>query len=143
MSIFQTQNNGTNKYSLIADYDDLTAAWVQFHNNLGYPLKKESYRDRYLIYNKQGLEQEIEKTISTALEEAASKIMDEVAAGAINEITAALQPLSANKGFSINLIRNNQRTSKLTNMINEIARNTAKGVIKITENAITENLNKR
>ena len=78
------------RYEYMLSGDDIMNAWAQAHADLGYPLKKESARQRYLIYNKQGLEKQIneiiteliinsEKILIEMLKEDATQIMQELA----------------------------------------------------------------
>lgn len=52
------------KYEYILSQNELTNAWVKAHADLGYPLLKESARDRYLITNKAGLEKKVNEVIA-------------------------------------------------------------------------------
>lgn len=52
------------RYEYMLSRDDLTNAWAKAHADLGYPLKKESARDRFLIYNSKGLEKQINEIIT-------------------------------------------------------------------------------
>ena len=47
-------HNVNNKYDYIITGNDLINAWVQMHNDLGYPLKVDSKYRRTIVYNKQG-----------------------------------------------------------------------------------------
>ncbi len=84
--------NGVNKYSYILSSDDLTNAYLQMRNDLGYPLMLESTYRRAIVYNKQGLEKKIENMINNCLEEAAKNLSDIIVADItyqLNNITTA------------------------------------------------------
>ena len=78
------------RYEYMLSRDDVMNAWFKAHVDLGYPLRKESARDRFLIYNSKGLEKEIneiiteliinsEKILIEMLREDATQVMQELA----------------------------------------------------------------
>ena len=48
--------SGLSTYQYILNSDDLTNAYLQLHDELGYPLQIESRYRRAIVYNKKGLE---------------------------------------------------------------------------------------
>ena len=53
--------NGLSTYQYILNSDDLTNAYLQMRNDLGYPLMVDSKYRRAIVYNKQGLEKRIQE----------------------------------------------------------------------------------
>ena len=72
--------DNTSKYTYILNTDDLTNAYLQFRNDLGYPLQVDSKYRRAVIYNKEGLEKKIKDMINDCIEESAKVISDIVVA---------------------------------------------------------------
>ena len=60
--------SGANKYQYILNSDDLTNAYLQMRNDLGYPLMVDSKYRRAIVYNKQGLEKRIQQMINDTIE---------------------------------------------------------------------------
>ena len=55
----QVGHDVSKRYSYIVSQDDLTNAWLQMNNDLGYPLMMDSKYRRAIVMNKQGLEKKI------------------------------------------------------------------------------------
>lgn len=84
--------NGNNKYSYILNTDDLTNAYLQMRNDLGYPLQVDSKYRRAIIFNKQGLEKKIQNMINECIENAAKSLANIVVADItfqLNNLTMA------------------------------------------------------
>lgn len=84
--------SGLNKYQYILNSDDLTNAYLQMRNDLGYPLMVDSKYRRAIVYNKQGLEKRIQQMINDTIEEAAKTLSNLVVADIthqLNNITMA------------------------------------------------------
>lgn len=124
----QTGSDVSSKYSYIISQDELVNAWVEAHNDLGYPLKKESYRDRYLIYNKQGLEKEIASIITNEILANLDELTSAVAEDIALKIEGMVSGLSMN--HTINLTNGNSKTSSIATLI---GKGVAKGIVKIAE----------
>lgn len=80
----------TNRYNYIISESDLIDAWVKLHNDLGYPLMTDSKYHRAIIYNKEGLEKQIESMINSVIAENMQELADIVAA----DINAQLNSLT-------------------------------------------------
>lgn len=86
------KTSGGHKYSYIVNTDDLTNAYLQMRNDLGYPLMVDSKYRRAIVYNKEGLEKKIQNMINEVLEESAKALSDIVVADItyqLNNITMA------------------------------------------------------
>lgn len=84
--------NGLSTYQYILNSDDLTNAYLQMRNDLGYPLMVDSKYRRAIVYNKQGLEKRIQEMINDTIEAAAKTLSDLVVADIthqLNNITMA------------------------------------------------------
>ena len=121
------------RYEYMLSQDELVDAWVKAHAELGYPLKKQSYRDRYLIYNKQGLEKEIEKII-TELIINSEKILVEMLR---EDATQVMQELAD----SINVVNNQVVINKPSNQSSfgsKVGRYLGKAIAQATKKIVKE-----
>lgn len=122
------------RYEYILSGDELTNAWVQAHADLNYALKKESARDRYLIYNKKGLEKQIEQVVMNSIAAAAKELPAVIAEDAINEIMAALGTLKiVNNEFVIGKMPTKTGSSNLDKFAALLAKELVKGTFKAIE----------
>ena len=78
------------KYSYIVSESDLINAYLQMRNDLGYPLMLESRYRRAIVYNKQGLEQQIQSMIANCINESSKDLTDVVVADIINQLNYSL-----------------------------------------------------
>lgn len=83
-------DGGISTYRYILNTDDLTNAYIQMRNDLGYPLKVDSKYRRAIVYNKQGLEKQIEKMINDTIENSFNKLSDLVAQDIANKVDSLL-----------------------------------------------------
>ena len=81
-------------YHYIIDGDDLTRTWVQMHNDLNYPLKVDSKYRRVIVYNKQGLENQIIQMINTVIAQNLKALADIVANDIVNSISLQLNGIT-------------------------------------------------
>ena len=89
MSVLVGHN--VSRYSLLLNTDDLTNAYLKMRNDLGYPLMLESTYRRAIVYNKQGLEKQIESMIAEVVGENFSKLTDLVANDVVNTLNSIHQ----------------------------------------------------
>lgn len=78
--------SGLSTYQYILNKDDLTNAYLQMRNDLGYPLMVDSKYRRAIVYNKQGLEKQIENMINNTIEDSFNKLSDLVAQDIANKV---------------------------------------------------------
>ena len=104
-------HNVNNKYDYIITGNDLINAWVQMHNDLGYPLKVDSKYRRTIIYNKQGLEKQIQEMIKQCIEETSKDIVGVIMADIVTEFNNITQ--TANGQFVTGGKGNKQGISSL------------------------------
>ena len=97
----------SNKYSYIISESDLINAWVKMHNDLGYPLMIDSKYRRSIVYNKQGLERQINNMIVECIKEATKDLTDIVVADIISQINSITQTTSGKV-----ISKNNSYTGK-------------------------------
>ena len=99
--------SGLSTYQYILNSDDLTNAYLQMRNDLGYPLMVDSKYRRAIVYNKQGLEKRIQEMINDTIEAAAKTLSDLVVADIthqLNSITMfANGKIGVGGGSSLNL----------------------------------------
>lgn len=120
------------RYEYILSQNDLTNAWVQAHADLGYPLKKESYRDRYLIYNKKGLEAEINKII-TALIVDNEKILINLIR---EDTTETVQDILNNINVINNQLVVNKTSSHRASFSNKVAIALGKAIVQASKKIV-------
>lgn len=78
------------RYSYIINESDLTNAWLSFHDELGYPLMIDSGYRRAIVYNKKGLEKQIQNMINECIEKEAKELSDII----VNDITYQLNNIT-------------------------------------------------
>lgn len=78
--------SGLSTYQYILNTDDLTNAYLQLHDELGYPLQIDSRYRRAIVYNKKGLEKRIQDMINDTIEAAAKNLSDIVVADITNQL---------------------------------------------------------
>ena len=89
------QGYGTgSSYSYILNQEDLTNAYLQMRNDLGYPLMVDSKYRRAIVYNKEGLEKQIENMINNCIIANIQELEKMVAEDIVNDITSQLNGLS-------------------------------------------------
>lgn len=93
---YKNKNSGSasNRYHYILNESDLTSAWLKFHNDLGYPLMTDSKYRRAIIYNRQGLEKQIEKMIANVIETELKDLADIVVADITYQLNNLTQTAS-------------------------------------------------
>lgn len=84
-------HNVNNRYDYIITGNNLINAWVQMHNDLGYPLKVDSKYRRTIIYNKQGLEKQIQEMIKQCIEETSKDLVGVVMSDIVTEFNNITQ----------------------------------------------------
>lgn len=122
----------SNKYSYIISESDLINAWVKMHNDLGYPLMIDSKYRRAIVYNKQGLEKQINNMIVECIKEATKDLTDIVVADIISQINSITQTTSGKV-----ISKNNSYTGKTNLFINSLSSGLVNGFFKILDD-ITE-----
>ena len=122
----------SNKYSYIISESDLINAWVKMHNDLGYPLMIDSKYRRSIVYNKQGLERQINNMIVECIKEATKDLTDIVVADIISQINSITQTTSGKV-----ISKNNSYTGKTNLFINALSSGLVNGFFKILDD-ITE-----
>lgn len=84
MQNYIKQKGMNNKYTFIANTDDLYDSFINAHRDLSYPLRKEVKRDRYVL-NSQGLKKDIEKVVDESLQKAVQPLIDLISTEIANE----------------------------------------------------------
>lgn len=119
------------RYEYMLSGDDIMNAWAKAHADLGYPLRKESARDRFLIYNSKGLEKEINEII-TELIINSEKILIEMLR---EDTTQVMQELAD----SINVINNQvviKRPSNRSSFGSKVGKYLGKAIMQATKKII-------
>ena len=104
--------------------DDVTSAYFNMRDELGYPLMMDSKRRRAIIYNKKGLEKKIQQLINDCIVKNAHLLEDMI----VNDIVYQLNGLSQTaNGTFVNKKSNKQSNSKII-FIDAMAKGLVKGV---------------
>ena len=142
----QVGHDVSNRYSYIVNQDDLTNAWLQMHNDLGYPLMVDSKYRRAIVYNKEGLEKQIQKMIAECIQASSKELADMVATDTVNEIAAQLNSLTQAANGQIVIGKTGGGSNRSSGAANRFAaalgRNLVKGFFKLIDD-ITEPTDKR
>ena len=86
----QVGHDVSKRYSYIVSQDDLTNAWLQMHNDLGYPLMMDSKYRRAIVMNKQGLEKKIAEMVNECIIANIKELENMVAEDIGNDIESML-----------------------------------------------------
>ncbi len=124
MSVLVGHN--VNRYSLLLNTDDLTNAYLKMRNDLGYPLMLESTYRRAIVYNKQGLEKQIESMIAEVVGENFSKLTDLVANDVVNTLNTIHQLANGQV-----VLGTTSQSNKLSSLIGKaLGKGLVKGLVK-------------
>ena len=103
--------------STVYDYsintNDFANLWYSLHNDLGYPLKIDSRYKRAIIYNKQGLEKQIQQMITEVIGKELGQLADLVA----NDITAQIDSITQTASGKIVKTRSNNLGTTIASAI--------------------------
>lgn len=131
--LYGHKTSGGSKYSYIVNTDDLTNAYLQMRQDLGYPLMIDSKYRRAIVYNKEGLERKIQNMINEVLEESAKKLSDIVVA----DISYQLNNLTMNSKGQI--VGSGNHSFNMASMLGSaIGKGLVKGFFNILDD-ITDN----
>lgn len=83
-------NDVTNKYRYILSGDDIVSAYAKMKDELGYPLMMDSKHRRAIVYNKKGLEKQIQNVINNSIVENIQLLDTFVAQDVTNKINNAI-----------------------------------------------------
>ena len=141
----QVGHDVRNKYSYIVNQDDLTNAYLQMKNDLGYPLMVDSKYRRAIVYNKEGLEKQITDMINNCIisniEELESAILEDVGSDIESMLNGLVQ--GTNGTITIGNGRDRSGGKAIYRFANTMAKAVVKGVGKIIDNIIDFKEDKR
>lgn len=121
----QVGHDVSKRYNYIISNDDLTNAYLQMRDELGYPLMMDSKYRRAIIYNKKGLEKKIEKLVYDCIisnaREFENMVANDIADDIINQLNDMVQ--TANGQIKKGNVKKN-------NAMSEFAKSLAKGLVQ-------------
>ena len=123
-------NNAIYDYSI--NTNDFANLWYSLHNDLGYPLKVDSRYKRAIIYNKQGLEKQIQQMIAEVIGKELGQLADLVA----NDITAQIDSITQTASGKIVKTRSSNLS---TTIASSIGKGLVNGFFKIIDSMIVPN----
>ena len=131
----QVGHDVSKRYSYIVNQDDLTNAWLQMHNDLGYPLMMDSKYHRAIVYNKQGLEKQIAQMVNDCIIADIKELERMVAEDIGNDIESMLNGLVQSANGTITLGKASSRSggSATNKFASALAKGLVKGVSKIID----------
>ena len=132
----QVGHDVSNKYSYIVSQDDLTNAYLQMRNDLGYPLMMDSKYHRAIVYNKQGLEKKIAEMVNGCIIANIKELENMVAEDIGNDIESMLNGLVQSANGTITLGKGSSRSGG--SATKRFASALAKGLVKGVENIIDD-----
>lgn len=140
----QVGHDVSKRYSYIVNQDDLTNAWLQMHNDLGYPLMVDSKYRRFMIYNKQGLEKQIAQMVNECIIDNIKELESMVAEDFGNDIESMLNGITQVANGTVVLGKAQGKSGNSTNRFAKaLAKGLVKGVEKIIDNTTSPNDNRR
>lgn len=83
-------NDVSSKFSYIISGDDIVSAYSKMKDELGYPLMMDSKYRRAIVYNKKGLERQIQNVINNSILENIQLLDTFVAQDVTNKINNAI-----------------------------------------------------
>ena len=95
----ESGNGHSATYNYAIETNEFANLWYKMHNDLGYPLKIDSRYKRAIVYNKQGLEQKIEKMITEVMKKNFDIFSDMITKDIENRLNNAIQTVNGNIVF--------------------------------------------
>lgn len=129
----QVGHDISNRYSYIVSSDDLTNAYIQMRNDLGYPLMMDSKYRRAIVYNKEGLEKKISTIINECILSNIKTLEKMIVDDIVNDVTTQLNSLTQTANGTIMPSKSNSKS--FTNMF---ASAMAKSLVNSISNLINE-----
>ena len=127
------------KYHYIVNGNDFMNAYIQMRNDLGYPLMIDSKYRRAVVYNKKGLEKQINetliKTIVDNIHLLDRMIMEDIA----NQINNIVQTPNG----TVKLVNKSNNNSATKIFINAMVKGMVQGIGHIVEDMINPNDRRR
>lgn len=112
----QVGHDVSNRYSYIVSSEDLTNAYLQMRDELGYPLMVDSRNRRAIVYNKKGLEKRIEQMIGDCIVANVKQMEEAVVEDIMNDLVMEINGLTQTvKGGGV--IRKNKGLNMVTSAI--------------------------
>lgn len=129
----QVGHDVSGRYSYIVSQNDLINAYTQMRDELGYPLMMDSRKRRAIVYNKKGLEKQIQEKIINAIMENI-QLLDRMI---VEDITNQLNGLVQTANGTFTLGKNSGVGKSTTNMfVNAMTKGLVKGVGSIIEDIV-------
>ena len=130
----QVGHDVTNRYSYIVSNDDLVNAYLKMRHELQYPLMVDSRNRRAIVYNKKGLEKQIQKLINECIVANIKELEKMVVDDILNEISNGLNGLTQTANGKIVIGKSNKSGSSATSMFaSAMAKGLVMGVGKIID----------
>lgn len=131
----QVGHDVSKRYSYIVSQDDLTNAWLQMHNDLGYPLMMDSKYHRAIVYNKQGLEKQIAQMVNDCIIANIKELESMVAEDIGKDIESMLNGLVQAANGTVTLGKTSSRSggSAINRFTSALVKGLVKGVGKIID----------
>ncbi|MCI6665560.1 MAG: hypothetical protein MSE26_04645 [Lachnospiraceae bacterium] len=131
----QVGHDISKRYSYIVSQDDLTNAWLQMHNDLGYPLMMDSKYHRAIVYNKQGLEKQIAQMVNDCIIANIKELESMVAEDIGKDIESMLNGLVKAANGTVTLGKTSSRSggSAINRFTSALVKGLVKGVGKIID----------
>lgn len=128
----QVGHDVSNRYSYIVSSDDLTNAYLQMRDELGYPLMVDSRNRRAIVYNKKGLEKQIENMINECIISNIAMLEKMVVEDVVNNIAMQLNGLTQTASGRI-VVGNNAKKSSVDMFAKALAKGLVMGIGKLID----------
>lgn len=141
----QVGHDISKRYSYIVSQDDLTNAWLQMHNDLGYPLMMDSKYHRAIVYNKQGLEKQIAQMVNDCIIANIKELESMVAEDIGKDIESMLNGLVQAANGTVTLGKTSSRSggSAINRFTSALVKGLVKGVGKIIDDMTNPKYDRR
>lgn len=123
------------KYSYIVSNDELTNAYLQMRNELGYPLMIDSKYRRAIVYNKQGIENKIQELINQSILSNIKLLEDTVAEDIVNAVMNQIGGINniVNNGYQVTKSTIKKSSSALSIFASAMAKTIIGGIGKMID----------
>lgn len=125
----QVGHDVTNKYHYIVSGNDFINSYIKMRNELGYPLMMDSKYRRAVVYNKKGIEKQINETIIKTLVNNIH-LLDRMI---VEDITSQLNSLVKTADGTFKTNKNINNKSSMNMFINAMVKGLVQGIGHIVE----------
>lgn len=135
-------NDVSKRYSYVVSNDELTNAYIQMRNELGYPLMMDSKYRRAIVYNKTGLEKKITEMINNTIMANIKELEKMVAEDIVNDVLRQINSIKTIGNGTF--VKGSSGTSNFASRLGSmLAKSMVKGIGDIIDDMLDTNDKRR